>query len=56
MHQSPRAEGVEEIFVPGEIEARKARTQLQEGIAYPLTVIEELTALSKELGVPPLNL
>lgn len=46
-----RAEGVDEIFVPGEIEARNLERQLKEGITYPVEVIEDLKAWSFKLGV-----
>lgn len=47
---SPRSEGVDEIFVPGEIEARTYVRQLAEGIEYPLEVITELRDLGQKLG------
>lgn len=46
-----RREGVDEIFVPGEIEARTYARQYRDGISYPSQVIEELIALSDSLGV-----
>lgn len=46
-----KAEGVEEIFVPGEIEANNLKRQLRDGIVYPMEVIEENRALAKKLGV-----
>ncbi|MCM3715733.1 Ldh family oxidoreductase [Halalkalibacter oceani] len=51
MHNSPKAKGVERIYVPGEPEALKAKKQMEEGIQYPLSMIEELKELSQELGV-----
>ncbi len=51
MHSSKKAAGVEEIFVPGELEARAERKQRAEGVEYPEAVMQELVALSAELGV-----
>jgi LDH2 family malate/lactate/ureidoglycolate dehydrogenase len=51
LKESPRRDGVEEIFVPGEIEARKYEDQLADGIQYPTEVIDELIALGDSLGV-----
>lgn len=51
MHNSHKAPGVNEILVPGELEARRLRMQREEGIEYPLVVMHELNALSSELGV-----
>jgi LDH2 family malate/lactate/ureidoglycolate dehydrogenase len=46
-----RAEGVKEIFVPGELEA-KARSRAEaEGIVYPVEVIRENQALAGRYGV-----
>jgi len=46
-----KAPGVEEIFVPGEIEARTYQRQRAEGIVYPEEVIEDNAALSRRLGI-----
>lgn len=46
-----RAEGVKEIFVPGEIEARKMEKAKKEGIVYPVEVIEDLKKLSEKYGI-----
>jgi len=53
MHNSAKKTGVEQIFVPGEIEAISARKQMKVGIEYPRALTDELTALSIELGVKP---
>ncbi|RGY96278.1 Ldh family oxidoreductase [Clostridium sp. AM58-1XD] len=47
-----KAEGVEEIYVPGEIEARTMERQLKEGITYPVEVIEENRRIAKDYNVP----
>ncbi|MDR2696603.1 MAG: Ldh family oxidoreductase [Deltaproteobacteria bacterium] len=51
MKEAQKADGVQEILVPGEAEARKLERQLKDGIQYPMEVIEELRALSRKLGV-----
>ncbi len=52
---TPRMEGVDEILVPGEPEARKAEEQRLRGIQVPIPVVQDLLALAKELclEVPP---
>jgi LDH2 family malate/lactate/ureidoglycolate dehydrogenase len=47
----PRAEGVEEIFYPGEIEARAEARQRREGIRLPEDTLASLRALAAELGL-----
>ena len=51
---SPRSEGADEIFLPGEIEAKAARRQKEEGITYPMEVIEELKDLGNKIGIKPI--
>jgi LDH2 family malate/lactate/ureidoglycolate dehydrogenase len=46
-----KAEGVSEIFVPGELEASSLERQLREGISYPVEVIEENKKLAEKYGV-----
>jgi LDH2 family malate/lactate/ureidoglycolate dehydrogenase len=46
-----KAPGVEEIFLPGEIEARNYRRQMNEGIDMPSEVIVELVGISERLRV-----
>ena len=48
---SPLAAGAEEIYLPGELEARAWDTALCEGILYPVEVIEEICGISERLGV-----
>ncbi len=48
---SERKDGVEEILMPGEPEARTYERQLREGILYPIELIDRLKTFSKELGV-----
>lgn len=49
---SRRAEGVEEIFLPGEIERRKYRELTESGVEISEALQAELTSLSCKLGVP----
>lgn len=46
-----KSEGVAEIFVPGELEARALDKQMKEGIVYPVEVIEESRVLARKMGV-----
>lgn len=48
----PRADGVNEIFVPGEIELRNKASNLKRGVALPQNVVESLQSLGIEYGVP----
>lgn len=49
---TPKAEGVAEIFMPGEIELKKQCAAAKEGIELSDAVIRELMELSKECSVP----
>ena len=49
---SPTAEGVREIFVPGEIEHRVEAERKREGIPVSEQVLEDLQKLSKDYQVP----
>jgi LDH2 family malate/lactate/ureidoglycolate dehydrogenase len=51
MHNSEKKSGIEEILVPGEMEARTARKQRKEGILYPTALIRDLQDISAKLGV-----
>jgi LDH2 family malate/lactate/ureidoglycolate dehydrogenase len=46
------AEGVQRIYVPGEIEAETAARRRREGIPLPDDVLRDLRALGDELGEP----
>jgi LDH2 family malate/lactate/ureidoglycolate dehydrogenase len=48
---SERARGVEEVFLPGEIEFQKKGERERDGIPLSGPVVEELRALAGELGV-----
>jgi LDH2 family malate/lactate/ureidoglycolate dehydrogenase len=51
MKSSNKAQGIDEIYVPGELEARCERKQRGSGIEYPVEIIKELTKLSTDIGV-----
>ncbi len=51
IRNSPRAPGVDRIFLPGEIEWLKWRDRRQTGIPVPVKVLEQLHELASELGV-----
>jgi LDH2 family malate/lactate/ureidoglycolate dehydrogenase len=48
---SPKAPGVEEIYLPGEIEYLSYERQIRDGIEYPVEVINEIKEISGRLGV-----
>jgi len=49
---TPRAEGVERIYLPGEIEFENKERHLKGGIPLVRAVVQELISCGKELGVP----
>lgn len=49
---SARAEGVERIYIPGEIEFETKAERLAKGIPIPEAVVLDFISLGKELGVP----
>lgn len=53
LKQSRRAEGVDRIYVPGEIEWETAQRQLREGITLWPVVEQDVLVLARELGVRP---
>ncbi|MDN5347542.1 MAG: hypothetical protein PWP65_1106 [Clostridia bacterium] len=48
---SPKAEGVEKIYLPGEIEEEKMQERRQKGIPIGETLLGKLLATARELGV-----
>lgn len=46
-----KADGVKEIYVPGEIEAATMKRQLKDGISYPIEVIGENRAIAEKYHV-----
>ncbi len=51
IRNSPRAQGVDRIFLPGEIEWLKWREYKRSGIPMPIKVLEQVQELASELGV-----
>ena len=50
----PPAPGFDEVFFPGELEARAERANLGRGIALPQQTLDDLRALARSTGVPAL--
>lgn len=51
IHSSPTRQGVDRVYVPGEIEAEKTAEARRSGIAYRRNVYERLLGIADELGV-----
>lgn len=49
--ESPKADGVNEIFMPGEIEFRKMSAAAEDGVEIGPAVVRELVELAEECGV-----
>ena len=47
----PRAQGVDEIFYPGEMEARSGERLRREGIELPDDTVDDLERLARECGL-----
>ncbi len=47
----PKAEGVEKIYIPGEIEAGIRAERLKDGIPLPEAVVEDFAALGESMGI-----
>lgn len=52
VRSQPRAEGVERIYMPGEIEHETAVARGRDGIPLPAEIVAELTELGQRLAVP----
>lgn len=52
MKALPKNEGVDEIFMPGEIEIRKRKERKVEGIHLSESVYQELEVLARAYGIP----
>ncbi|MDH5691186.1 MAG: Ldh family oxidoreductase, partial [Candidatus Bathyarchaeota archaeon] len=50
--ESPRRKGVEEIFLPGEIERRETELRKKLGIPLDGETLFEIKKLAKELNIP----
>jgi LDH2 family malate/lactate/ureidoglycolate dehydrogenase len=51
LKSAPRADGIDEIFYPGEQEARRAEQAARDGLHLPALTCQDLMALARELGV-----
>jgi LDH2 family malate/lactate/ureidoglycolate dehydrogenase len=51
IRESPKAKGVERIFLPGEMEWERQEVALKEGIALPERILGSLRTLSQEVGL-----
>ncbi len=51
IHQAPRADGVQRLYVPGEMEWERHDRAMKEGIALPSDVVEKLADVAAEFGV-----
>jgi LDH2 family malate/lactate/ureidoglycolate dehydrogenase len=51
LKSAPHAKGVEEVFYPGEIEARNNEHNLREGLILPADTLADLAKLAHELGL-----
>jgi LDH2 family malate/lactate/ureidoglycolate dehydrogenase len=49
---SPRAAGVNRIYIPGEIEFKMKAERLANGILIPEAVVRDFVALGHELAIP----
>ena len=51
IHETPKAKGIDRLYVPGEMEWEKRKTAEANGITLPADVTESLEALAKELDI-----
>ncbi len=49
---NPKADGIDEIYMPGEIEARREAQRLSQGIPYRRVDLEPLVEAARATGVP----
>jgi LDH2 family malate/lactate/ureidoglycolate dehydrogenase len=49
---APRADGVDEIAMPGELEARRREENLRDGFPVSVVVLDEVKAVGAAFGVP----
>jgi len=55
IRESPRAEGADRVYLPGEIEWERRKTSLAEGIMLPQDVRRSVAELARELGIAALK-
>jgi LDH2 family malate/lactate/ureidoglycolate dehydrogenase len=48
----PLAKGADEVFYPGEIEARNDVRHRREGLALPADTLADLAKIAQEMGIP----
>lgn len=53
IHNSPRAEGVERLLVPGELEWERHERAMREGICLPADVVTSLNVAAELAGLDP---
>ena len=53
IHSSPRADGVDRLLVPGELEWERHQRALREGIPLPSDVLTSLRTAADSVGLPP---
>jgi LDH2 family malate/lactate/ureidoglycolate dehydrogenase len=51
LKDTPRTEGVEEIWMPGEMERRRREERLRDGFPVSRVVLDEVTAVGAEFGI-----
>jgi len=51
IHAAPRAEGVERLYVPGEMEWERHQRAMQEGIHLPPDVVASLAEAARMTGL-----
>jgi LDH2 family malate/lactate/ureidoglycolate dehydrogenase len=51
LKRTPRAEGVEEIWMPGEMEMRRREERLRDGCPVSRVVLDEVRAVGAEFGI-----
>lgn len=49
--QEPKAPGVDEILIPGELEYRRTLERKENGIELPIKVVEELAGIGQSYGI-----
>jgi len=52
LKETPRAEGVDTIWMPGEMEMQRRDERLREGFPLSRPVLDEVRAVGTEFGVP----
>lgn len=52
LRAAPKADGVERIYLPGEIEAELSAERLQHGLPLAVTTLEALDKVAQEVGAP----